>query len=640
MELAGPDVLRRLQELDESVEIEAKLGTAVGNSAMETVSAFSNEPSRGGGYILFGVSKVASADEDSEQRYEAVGVPEPDNLGSDLVSKCASMLNEVVRPEIEPFTDSATGKVLVCAFIREAQDHQKPIYIQKLGVQRGAFRRISGHDVHCTDDDLEVLYRRTGTGTYDETVVHGSTFDDLDPDAFDAYRRMRSDREAPELEYSNLELSRSIVAVKQTGTTADPIWTPTICGLMLFGRRTALRQFFPMFRIEYIRVQSTLWVEDPESRFDTVEVLEPLLFAIPRVIQNAVADVPRSFKITSGNVERQETPLLPALALREAIVNAVMHRSYRTRQPLQIIKYSDRIEIRNPGASLVPEDRLGEPGSLSRNEKIAMILHETKLAENKGSGINAMRRSIENAGVVPPSFRSDRERDEFVATFRMQHFLDSDDLGWLSRFKSFRLDEDQAKSLVFVRRYGSISNADYRALNHVDTLTASGRLRDLKSRELLVPHGAGSGTTYGPGAAFLNPTAHQRRTAPRKSSGRLFRRDRESLLALLPVALRPTVASIQKPTPANELDTMVLGILTAVPLSGGELSILLDRSRVGALKSVSRLRARGLVQPTLPHDLKSPFQTYAAVTETSEIDLASERGTLLEMVKPLPRTAL
>src|ERR1051325_8615207 len=94
-------------------------------------------------------------------------------------------------------------------------------------------------------------------------------------------------------------------------------------GLLLFGKRQALRRFFPLFRVEYIRVSSTEWVSDPENRFDTIEVLEPLLLAIPRVIQNVIADVPRSFKIVSGAVERQELPLLPTIALREALVNAV-----------------------------------------------------------------------------------------------------------------------------------------------------------------------------------------------------------------------------------------------------------------------------------------------------------------------------
>src|SRR5438045_7915019 len=101
-----------------------------------------------------------------------------------------------------------------------------------------------------------------------------------------------------------------------------------------------------------------------------------------------------------------------------------MHRSYRTRQPLQIIRFSDRIEIRNPGASLVPVDRLGEPGSISRNEKIAAVFHDTRLAENKGLGIAKMIALAESAGMVKPSFNSDHERDDFIATFRLQHFLD------------------------------------------------------------------------------------------------------------------------------------------------------------------------------------------------------------------------
>src|SRR5256885_384253 len=84
-----------------------------------------------------------------------------------------------------------------------------------------------------------ILFGRVGTSTYDETLVKEATFADLDPDAFDAYRKMRSDREAPELGYSDVELARSIVAVKADGGPKDPQWIPTIAGLLLFGRRSA-----------------------------------------------------------------------------------------------------------------------------------------------------------------------------------------------------------------------------------------------------------------------------------------------------------------------------------------------------------------------------------------------------------------
>jgi ATP-dependent DNA helicase RecG len=179
VDLSLDELLERLELADETVEIEAKTGSEVGLSAMESVSAFSNEPRRGGGYILFGLRETGSENPD-DPRYDIVGVPDPDRLTNELVSKCSDeTLNRAVRPEIETLIHGPSGRPLVVAYVPEAQDNAKPIYLRRTGLPRGAFRRISGHDVRCNDDDLASLFHR-GPATYDETILEELTFDDLE----------------------------------------------------------------------------------------------------------------------------------------------------------------------------------------------------------------------------------------------------------------------------------------------------------------------------------------------------------------------------------------------------------------------------------------------------------------------------
>ncbi len=66
--------------------------------------------------------------------------------------------------------------------------------------------------------------------------------------------------------------------------------------------------------------------------------------------------------------------------VREAVVNAVMHRNYQHQQPVQLLRYSNRLEVQNPGYSLKTLENLGEPGSQWRNPVIASVLHEMGLA--------------------------------------------------------------------------------------------------------------------------------------------------------------------------------------------------------------------------------------------------------------------
>jgi hypothetical protein len=129
---------------------------------------------------------------------------------------------------------------------------------------------------------------------------------------------------------------------------------------------------------------------------------------------------------------------------------------------------------------------------------MAAVLHETRFAETKGSGIRVMRETMEQAGLTPPLFESDRSNDLFVARYFFHNFLGAEDVAWLARFKEAQLSPDEAKALVVVREAGAMDNASYRALNKVDTLSASAALRRLRDAGLLVQKGRGSATYYVP----------------------------------------------------------------------------------------------------------------------------------------------
>jgi ATP-dependent DNA helicase RecG len=157
--------------------------------------------------------------------------------------------------------------------------------------------------------------------------------------------------------------------------------------LLLFGKFGAIRRVFPMTRIDYIRVDGKEWVRDPDERFQSVDILGPLVKSIPRAISAILDDIPKGVSARARFGPAAGTPPDSRSAIREAVVNAVMHRGYRQKSSTQIIRYSNRLEIRNPGHSLKPDDRLGEPGSITRNEKIAGVLQDARYAETKGSGI-------------------------------------------------------------------------------------------------------------------------------------------------------------------------------------------------------------------------------------------------------------
>ena len=136
---------------DESVEIEAKKASEVGKSCWETISAFSNEPGLGGGYLVLGIRSL----QDSEiGEYEIEGLNNPDKIQCDLASQCSEVFSSVIRPRIE--VAIREGKTVIVAFISEAPPSEKPVYIKKQGLPRGAYRRISSTDQKCTDYEILV----------------------------------------------------------------------------------------------------------------------------------------------------------------------------------------------------------------------------------------------------------------------------------------------------------------------------------------------------------------------------------------------------------------------------------------------------------------------------------------------------
>lgn len=326
--MTAAELFRQLNELDENPRVEAKRGTDVGKSILGTVSAYANEPGLGGGYILFGV--VRSEDLFGD-RYEVAGVSDPDKIQADLATQCASAFNRPIRPEM--WVETLDGKTVVRVFVPECQPGDKPVYIQSQGLPRGAFRRIGSSDQRCTEDDLIVLFEGRRRSTNDSVRVPEADFSELDPDAIAEYRRerARTNPNAEELSWSDEDLLVGIGCAMRDGTRT----VPTVAGILLFGSRPLLRRLYPMVRLDYIRVPGTEWVEDPENRFETIDMRDSIIRLIRRGEAAILDDLPRKFHLPPGELQRRDVPRIPDRVIREALVNALMHRSYRSQGRLR-----------------------------------------------------------------------------------------------------------------------------------------------------------------------------------------------------------------------------------------------------------------------------------------------------------------
>lgn len=198
----------------------------------------------------------------------------------------------------------------------------------------------------------------------------------------------------------------------------------------------------------------------------------------------------------------------PPEALREAIVNALVHRDLSPGSrgtQVQVEMYPDRLRLTNPGGLFGSIDLalLGEEGrSSARNALLMKVLEDVAVpgedrtvAENRGSGIRAMRAALRQAGMSPPDFRD--RLTSFEVRMPNHTLLDEDTVSWLNQVGREGLRDTQCIALAQLRRGEVFDNARYRAATGVvDSRTATWELQDLVARELVEQTGTRGGARY------------------------------------------------------------------------------------------------------------------------------------------------
>ena len=494
-EFSSEQLLEQLRQLDEQPRIEAKRASEIGKSVMQTICAFANEPGLGGGYLLLGVDEP----EKPEDTFSVCGVTDADRLLNDIQTNCRDQFESPVPVQGE--VALLEGKKVIRLFVPELEPAAKPCtfkgkFDSKNKRKTGVWRRGLNGDYECSQQELEPLLLAKSGVSFEQVQLADAHWDDLDPSAIEQYRTLRAKVRpyAEELQASDTEMLYALNLVKKRGDE----WVPNIAGLLLMGKPLALRRLLPAVRVDYVRISGTQWVEDPDQRFSiTLDLREPLLRLIPKLEATITDDLPRHFRLNEGSTQRSDQPLLPHKVVREAVVNAVMHRDYQVNQPVLVVRYSNRIEIRNAGYSLKPEISLGEMGSKLRNPVIASVLYDVSFAETKGSGIRTMRRLLEQSGLTAPVFISKIIENEFVATYLLHQLLGEEQLHWLTQFSHLHLTDNEAKALLLAKETGAVDNAGLRAISGLDTLSASQILGKLHHQyHLLEQGGAGPATYY------------------------------------------------------------------------------------------------------------------------------------------------
>jgi len=383
-------VLARKTEM-QSIELKsAKQGTP--ERLYDTLSAFANQ--HGGGIIIFGIQEKPA--------FEVVGVYDAGDLQT-KVTNYSLQMEPIIRP-VFTMTEYE-GKTVVSAEIPECDIYDKPCYYKGAGRLRGSYVRVGEADLPMTEYEV-YSYEAFKKNIQDElrNVPRASTQDFDEALLAEYFLKLRSTK--PQL--SKLE-NQKILELQ--GLTSGH--EPTVAGIMLLC--TYPQAFFPQLSVTAMVVAGTEIGEAGEGKARFIDN-KRIDGNIPNMLEETLAFVRRNTKqatIIDENGKRADRSEYPMLAVRELILNALMHRDYSSlseNSPVRVVLYSDRLEIENPGGlyGRLTINDLGYAPADTRNPHIAGNLEILIDAENRFSGIPTVRYQMEEAKLPEPKFESHR----------------------------------------------------------------------------------------------------------------------------------------------------------------------------------------------------------------------------------------
>lgn len=247
----------------------------------------------------------------------------------------------------------------------------------------------------------------------DERPVERATLSMMDGDKLEAYLLQRR-MERPGFAQLTQEQTYEMLNITRNGV-------PTLAGVLNFALYP--QGYFPQLGITAIVVPGTQIGDTAEdsARFVDNKWIEG---TVPAMVEEALAFCRRSMKVrtiidkeTGRRIDRTEYPMD---AIREAVLNALIHRDYSIYTegtPIQIDFFSDRMEIHSPGSlyGRMMVEQLGVAQLNLRNPALAVMTEVLTGVENRYSGISTIRCSLTEYGLPEPKFEN--RRNEFVVTF-------------------------------------------------------------------------------------------------------------------------------------------------------------------------------------------------------------------------------
>lgn len=427
----------------------------------DTLSSFSNQDD--GGIIIFGI--------DEKNDYQEVGVYDAQDIQKKINEQCLQM-EPVVRPLLTVVEKD--GRNYVAAEIPGVDLSERPCYYRGQGRLKGSFVRIGDSDEPMTE--YEVYSYEAFRKKYQDDVreIPRVTFKALNKEWIDEYIRKLKLGKPNLANLSDIEIYELMSLTRNNSIT--------LSATMLFSLYP--QAYFPQLCITAVVIPGTEIGENGgfgERFLDNMRIEGN----IPQMLEAALNFVRKNMRnmtiINPVNGKREDRTDYPITAVREAVINALVHRDYSIHtegMPIQILMFEDRMEIRNPGGiyGRIKINQLGKVQPDTRNPVLATALEVLGITENRYSGIPTIRKEMAAYDLKEPEFAD--ERGCFVVRFYKEHRI--------KQIKTQEQNEDVKNLLLFCKtprtrqeicEYLGLSSTTYAIQTHVMPLVEQGLIK-------------------------------------------------------------------------------------------------------------------------------------------------------------------
>ncbi len=456
-------------------------------SLWQTYSAMANTQ---GGIILLGV----------ENNGTVTGLTDVNKMKKnfwDTINNRTKVNVNLLGPgDVEEF-DHPGGKI-IAIHVPRASRHQRPVFIE-LNPLLGTYRRNHEGDYHCTEQEVRRMIVDNSEEHADSRILEHFLIGDLDPQSLQQYRqRFASHKPShPWLSEDDKGLLAKLGGWRHCRETSKS--GLTVAGLLMFGREETLREALPQYCVDYREKLS----DDPAVRWTdriTLDGTWPgnLFQFYLKVVQKLSADLKLPFQLNADLFRKGETVVHEAI--REALVNALIHADYLGQGGVVIEKYTDRFEFSNPGSLLISLDQL-LLGNISecRNKSLQTMFTMIGAAEKAGSGVDKIRRGWSSQHWRSPIIKERVQPDRVIWTLPMISLIPKESLARLThrfgpKFQKFTSLEVQALVTADLEEW--VDNARMRQITSAHATDMTKLLQNLVSKGVLVQDRQGRWTRY------------------------------------------------------------------------------------------------------------------------------------------------